>query len=83
MVQTPATSRVAAVWQVGRDTVRIMPKPGYEVSVMIGTEIEAYIIALDGTETVTMRMVAPGPTQRIEVQRADDGTVDVVYKTHD
>lgn len=78
---TPATDRVALVYQVSRDITRISPKPGYDVSVMVGAQqTQAYISASDGSETVVMSMVPPTEKQKIVVLRHEDGRVDVIYE---
>lgn len=77
---TPATDRVANIFQLNRETVRIRPKPGYDVTVMIGVEVEACIAALDGTETVIAKLEPAKSDELVSVFRFEDGAVDVVYK---
>jgi hypothetical protein len=78
---TPATDRVAHIFQLNRETVRIRPKTGYDVTIMVGREVEAYVSALDGSETVIAKLQSPGPEELISVFRFDEGHhVDVVYK---
>lgn len=77
---TPATDRVANIFNLSRDTVRIMPKSGYDVTVMVGVEVEAYIAALDGSETVIAKLERAKPGEKVTVERyAGSGAVDVVY----
>lgn len=69
------------VYQIGPDVLRIRTHPGYEISVMINSEgADAFVAALDGSESVRMRLQGPRPDQRITVARNDDGSVDVLYQ---
>lgn len=77
---SPATDRVANIFQFNRETVRIRPKPGYDVTVMIGVEVEACIAALDGNETVIAKLEPAKLDELVSVFRFEDGMVDVVYK---
>lgn len=79
---TPATDRVAMVFQPHRNTVRIRPKPGYEVSLMVGATVEAYISALDGTETVILKLAPVQAGEKVVLHRHEDH-VDLVYETSD
>lgn len=68
-------------YQVGPDVLRIRAPTGYEVSVIVNKDgADALVSALDGTETIRMRLQGPKPGQRITVARNDDDSVDVVYR---
>lgn len=77
---SPAADRVAMVFQPHRNTVRIRPKPGYEVSLMVGATTEAYISALDGSETVILRLEPVQEGEKIVLHRSPLGHVDLVYE---
>lgn len=72
----------ADIFQLDRETVRVKPREGYEASVMIGTDVEVFISALDGSESYRVRLAKPNEGETIKVHRdaSDKGGFDIVYK---
>lgn len=67
------------VRQLTRDIVRIEPHPRFDVSVLVGPNMQALLS--DGEDTFVVSLAPPKAGQTITVIRNDDRTVDVVYKT--
>lgn len=73
------------VRQVSKDTVRIVPSKGFEVTVMVGTKVQAMLS--DGEDAFVIGLEPPKNGETVEVTHnvdqhgQRDGSVDVVYKT--
>lgn len=72
------STQVSRVQQLTKDIVRINPKHGFDVSVMVGAAVQAIIS--DGEDTFVIKLEPPEPGQSVRVSRNEDGTVDVVYE---
>jgi len=67
------------VRQVSKDTVRIEPSRGFEVTVMVSAKVQAMLS--DGEDAFVVGLEPPKSGETVTVIRNTDGTVDVVYRT--
>jgi hypothetical protein len=74
---------IAIVSHISRDQVHIQPEKGYMVAIFTvgsGSDIEATVLAEDGSETVRLKIDAPPPGRKVRIRNNDDGSFDVIYQ---
>jgi hypothetical protein len=69
------------VRHITKDHVVIHPADGYSAILfnLAGGNVEAVIAADDGSETIRLLILGPGPTQTMRIKTEEDGTVDIMY----
>jgi len=77
----PSTSTI--VRHVDKDHVVITPGKGYSVAVFnigkIGGDLEAVVVADDGSDTIRLLVAGPTPDQHMAIRTNDDGSVSILY----
>lgn len=77
---SPPIASVRHAIENGAVTVFIGAKSGYEVSIMVGSKVQAIIYADDGSETVTIDLEPPEQGKSVQVRRLAVGCACVVYQ---
>lgn len=72
---------IATATHISRDHIRITVAEGYEVTLFTiqGTDVEAIVVAQDGTEAARLRVQAPKADERMTIEKTQDGSVDIFY----
>ncbi len=71
---------IVNVRHIDKNTVRIDPEVGYNVTVFNkGDGID--VMVSDGTDTVRIKLVAPEPGQEVMIRSCDGYALEVLYTT--
>lgn len=71
----------ATVRHLTKNHVTIAPERGYSVTLfnLVGGNVEAIVSANDGSETIRLLVVGPGPAQTLSITTDASGVVNFVY----
>jgi hypothetical protein len=71
---------IVNVRHIDKNTVRVEPERGYNVTVFKG-EDDLEVLVSDGVDTVRIRLMPPRPDQEIVIRSRDSYALEIVYAT--